>query len=510
MEAARALVGHVAVLLTSQLVTSLLGLVTVLLLPVYLGDQGLGRLAFAQSVCTVLGALTVLGTNLYIVREVATDRQRLSELLTASLVLRTPLWAVFALVISVILLARGTARDAMLVMGALFLVTLANVLNGVLASALQGLEEMRWRSVSAVGSSLVVLVAGLPLLILTRSPVWFCAALLAGALVGLGTNALYFVNHRLRLTWPSAATYRSLGIGAMPFLALAVSQGLYSQIDTIFTGLLTNEATVGWFAAASRLGTAVLLVPVVMTSALFPVMSRLISTQPSAAYESMRRTLLTVLLIAMPLAVGLATIGSPLFAFLHYPPPFSHSVPILAVMCASWILTAVVMVLGCGAMASRGQRTWALASVALLVVFAVLNLFLIPLAQLIWANGGIGAALANLLGELTLVVVGLMLMPSYLFGRRDVFYIGRVVLACLLMAVIVRASSGLWLPLSIAVGGLAYGISSVALRTLNIDDARAVIRLLRSRVLTDVSESSGQTPSLETTIGVVPAEATAG
>jgi O-antigen/teichoic acid export membrane protein len=494
MEAGRALVGHVAVLLTSQLVTSLLGLLTVLLLPVYLGDEGLGRLAFAQSVCTVLGALTVLGTNLYIVREVATDRHRLSELLTAGLVLRAPLWTVLALIISLFLVARGTARDVMLVMGALFFVTLANVLNGVLASALQGLEEMRWRSVSAVGSSLVVLVVGLPVLMLTRSPVWFCAALLAGALVGLGINAYYFVNRRLRLTWPSATTYRSLGIGAMPFLGLAVSQGLYSQIDTIFTGLLTSESTVGWFAAASRLGTAVLLVPVVMTSALFPVMSRLISTQPSAAYESMRRTLLTVLLIATPLATGLAAIGSPLFAFLHYPPPFSHSVPILAVMCVGWILTSIVMVLGCGAMASGGQRTWALASVALLVVFAVLNLFLIPLAQRWWMNGGIGAALANVIGELTLVVVGLVLMPSHLFGWRDIFYIGRVVLACLLMAVVVRASSGLWLPLSIAAGGLAYGIFSVALRTLNIDDLKAVIRLLKSRVSTDASEPTGQTP----------------
>jgi hypothetical protein len=109
-------------------------------------------------------------------------------------------------------------------------------------------------------------------------------------------------------------------------------------------------------------------------------------------------------------------------------------------------------------------------------------------------NGGIGAALANVIGELTLVVVGLVLMPSHLFGWRDIFYIGRVVLACLLMAVVVRASSGLWLPLSIAAGGLAYGIFSVALRTLNIDDLKAVIRLLKSRVSTDASEPTGQTP----------------
>lgn len=510
MEAARGLVGHVAVLLTSQLVTSLLSLLTVLLLPIYLGDVGLGRLAFAQSICGVLGALTVLGTNLYIVREVATDRRRLSELVTAGLLLRAPLWAVLALVIWFSLVARGTTRDAMLVMGVLILVTLANVLNGVLASALQGLEEMRWRSVAAVGSSLVVLLVGLPVLILTRSPVWFCAALLAGALAGLTINAYYFVSRRVGMTRPAAALYRNLAIGATPFLALAVSQGLYSQIDMIFTGLLTSEAAVGWFAAATRLGTAILLVPVVMTSALFPVMSRLMPTQPMAAYESMRRVLLAMLLIVAPLATGLAAIAAPLFVFLHYPRSFSHSVPILAVMSISWVLTAIVMVLGCAALTSGKQRAWAVASIGLLVVFAVLNLALIPLTQWFWANGGIGAALANLLGELIFVAVALAMMPRRLLTRRDVSYVGRVVLACLLMVVVVRATAELWLPLLIAISGIAYTIFSVGLQTLRIDDVRSAIRLLRSPVSTPTPASGQPSPIDEINLGVVPAKQVAG
>ncbi|HEU0168941.1 MAG TPA: oligosaccharide flippase family protein [Chloroflexota bacterium] len=507
MDASRALVGHVAVLLSSQVVTSLLGFLTVLLLPVYLGDVGLGRLAFAQSVCTVLGALTVAGTNLYIVREVAIDRRRSSELLAAGLVLRAPLWAIFAFAVWAFLNFRGTSRDAMLVLGALLAVTLVNVLNGVFASALQGLEQMRWRSVAAVASSVVVLVVGLPLLLWTRSPFWFCAALLAGALVGLGINAAYFVGRGLTLALPPRAAYRQLAIGAAPFLALAVSQGFYSQIDTILTGLLTNEATVGWFAAAARLGTAVLLVPVVMTSALFPVMSRLATTQPAAAFESMRRMLQTVLLMAMPLAAGLSAIGSPLFAFLHYPSSFSHSVPILIVLSASWILTAVVMVLGCAVIASGRQRAWAVASLGLLGLFGVLNLALIPLAQWLWANGGIGGALANFFGELAFVIVALTLVPGRVFGWRDAGYAGRVILASLLMVVVVLASSGWWLPLSIATGAVAYVLFSVALKTLTPADAKLVLRLLRESGSESVPEAPGQLASsgVKTTV-MAPAE----
>jgi O-antigen/teichoic acid export membrane protein len=478
MDAARPLVQHVAVLLSSQLITSVLGFLTVLLLPVYLGDAGLGELAFAQSVCTVLGAVAVAGTNLYIAREVAADRQRLPQLVAAGLVTRAPIWGVLVLAIWTYFSVRGTSRQAMVVLGVLFAVTLVNILNGVLTSALQGLEQMRWRSVSAVATSLVVLAAGLPLLLLTHSPVWFCVALLAGAVVGLGINATYFAYRRTGFRLPGRAAYIDLAVGAAPFLALAVSQGLYSQIDTIFMGLMTSDAAVGWFAAAARLSTAVLLVPVVMTSALLPVLTRLGASQPTASADALRRSMQAVLLLTMPMAAGLSAIGQPLFAFLHYPAAFSRSIPILVVLSASWVVTAVVMVLASAVVAQGRQRAWAIASVAMLVWFGLLNLVLIPLAARAWSNGGIGAAIANLAGELAFVAVALVVVREPVLRKRDISYYARVAIATAAMAVTVRMTP-LSLPLLVALGGLAYGAFSLLLRTLTFGEMRLVLQLVR-------------------------------
>ncbi len=479
MDAARALVGHVAVLLSSQMITSLLGFLTVILLPVYLGDAGLGQLAFAQSVCTVLGAVAVAGTNLYIVREVAANRSRTSQLIAAGLVMRAPVWAVLVAIIWIYFNVRGTSHQAMVVLGVLFAVTLLNILNGVLASVLQGLEEMRWRSVSAIATSVIVLLVGLPLLVWTHSPVWFCVALLSGAAAGLSFNAFYFVRQRLRLALPSRADYRELALGAVPFLALAVSQGLYSQIDTIFMGLMTSDAAVGWFAAAARLSTTVLLVPVVMTSALLPVLTRLGPDHQASAALALRRALQAVFVLAMPLAAGLSAVGQPLFAFLHYPETFSRSLPILVVLSAGWVVTAVVMVLACAVVASGRQREWAVASGAMLLLFGVLNLGLIPLATRLWSNGGIGAAIANLVGELAFAVVALAIVQVRFLGWRDAAYFARVTAATLAMVVVVRVAGGLSLPLLIAAGAVAYGLLSAALRTLTVGDVRSVVQLLR-------------------------------
>jgi len=237
----------------------------------------------------------------------------------------------------------------------------------------------------------------------------------------------------------------------------------------------------------------------------------LASDQPKAAYDSMRRILQVVLLLAVPLAAGLSAIGSPLFTLLHYPDSFSHSVPILAVLSAGWVLTAVVMVLACAVLASGRQRAWAIASLGLLGLFVLLNLVLIPLAQWLWANGGIGAALANLFGELVFVIIALALVPSRVFGWRDAGYAGRVILASLVMVVAVRGSSGLWLPVSIAAGGLTYALLSVALKTLTPADVKLALRLLRDSGPASVPEVLGEAQTLAAASTVMaPAEPIAG
>ena len=241
---------------------------------------------------------------------------------------------------------------------------------------------------------------------------------------------------------------------------------------------MTSDASVGWFAAAARLSTAVLLVPVVMTSALLPVLTRLGRSQPATSADALRRSLQVVLLLTMPMAAGLSAIAEPLFAFLHYPAAFSRSIPILVVLSASWVVTAAVMVLACAVVAQGRQRAWAIASVAMIGWFALLNLVLIPLAVRAWANGGIGAAIANFAGELAFGVVALVIVREPVLRKRDVAYYGRVAIATAAMVVIVRVAP-LSLPLLIALGGLAYAGFSLLLRTLTVGDMRLALQLVR-------------------------------
>ncbi len=493
MEAARSLTRHVTVLLTSQVASSLLSLALLLLMPIYLGDVGRGRFAFAQSIGSVIATLTTLGLGVYIVREVAADRRRLPELVWASLLVRTPIWLLVTAVV-LVLLARRLPFQAFGVVVAIAVVTLLNVWSDVFDAALRGLERMQRRSVALVTNSAVYLVLGLPILVWTRSPLALCAALFVGSSIALLINVSYFRGGRLPFSRPDVASYRSLALSAAPFLAMYAAQGLFSQLDTVLLGLLTNEATVGWYAVANALAISIMIVPSVMFSAALPVLARIASDREAMAATA-RRLLDLTLLVSLPLAVGLAVIAPRVFVFLHYPPIFSRSVPILVVQSATVAVSAVVTLFNTLIIGLGRERVWAYAVVGSLGLFLFLNAVLIPVGQVLGGNGGVGAAVANLLGEAIMLIVAIRLLPSGIPNLGNLSYALRVLLACLAMGLGAAVLAPLPLPLTVVLAGLVYAGASVLVRTLTLSDLRLLSRLVRAKAGDRLGEASSLTVS---------------
>jgi O-antigen/teichoic acid export membrane protein len=479
MQLARSLARNVVILLTSQVLTSLFGLVIVLVMPILLGEVGLGRFAFALSVCTILATLMTLGTSFHIVRDIAADHGRLPEVIASNISLRGIMWVVVGAAGLPFLLLRDVPRDEVILFVVLYVATLGTILNSVLSGALFGLERMGRTSVAAVADSVVELAMGLPLLILLHSPAAFAVAVLGGRMVNLAINAGSIRSLHLRFRRPTLRAYRALAVGGAPFLALAASQGIYSQVDTVMTGLLADAATVGWFAAAARLCPAVMLVPVVMIGALFPAMSRLMPVDPAAAGAALRRMLDLVVLLVLPMAVGLAAIAPRLFVFLGYPVAFQHSVPILMIMSAGCAVSAVGLVLAYAVVVAGRMAGWLCANLALLPILVMTNVILIPVAKGLWSNGGVGAAAATVVAESAVTLFTIWWLPRGLVTRANLSHGLRVLLASAPMGMLIVAGSRAPLPLVVIVASLVYVVVSLGLRTLSSADVRLLVRLLR-------------------------------
>ena len=465
--------------LATQIVSWGLTVAITLYLPAYAGAAGLGKLAFAASFATLFGVVVPLGTSTLLVKEIARDRARTGELLLAALILRLPLAALMTslAMLAVWLLGYSSQTRTLVLVSALGMCV--GTIGDVFAATLQGQENMTRQS----GGVLVNKFLGAALtigLILRHAPLWAIAAV--GIWTGLASLLVYALSFRPLLPTlrrPSAATVRQIALAGLPFMGWAVFQTLYGQTDPVVLKMVTNDATVGWYAAAFRLVGTTLFLPTALCTALLPTLSRLHREDAGEFRLLARRMLGLIMLCGVPIALVLLLLPDRLIALLHYPAGFRHSIPVLRVGGVGVLLWFAGGALGTTIFASDGQarmfRTAMMASL-LGIPACFVGAYV---GHHVWHNGAVGAITSDVVLETYLIGSYLRLVPPGTFNGESLRLIGRCALASLPMAALLAFLStqgwGLW---SLLPCTLVYLAMCVALRCLRVQDlamARQVI-----------------------------------
>jgi O-antigen/teichoic acid export membrane protein len=470
-------VRNVAVTLATQLLSWALTFAVTLSLPRYVGDAGLGKMAFAVSMAALFGTIIPLGTSTVLVREIARDRSRTGELLLAAIFLRIPLGLLMTgLLIGTISVLHAVSPNhyssltrTLVIIAALGMIVLA--LNDALASALQGQENLTRQNIAVLtekflSSSLLIL------LIFLRQPIWMLASVAVfTALASLTINLTAFRPLLPTLRWPQRETMRLLVLAGLPFFALGVFRMIYNQVDVPLLAFFTDDRTVGWYNIAIRLLGSTLFIPVALATALLPSLTRMHAESPERFLGALRRAMTLVILCAMPIAVPLIVLPRKiLLGFLHYPAAFAHSAPILAIYGVGVLLWYVSQITGTGLVVLDKQREMCRISVVALVLTVAGCLVLIPLANRVWHNGGIGAALTDVSVEVYMNAAFLMALPRGTFDMKAVRVFGRSLVAVVPMAVLMLLLHGAFQWAGALAGVAIYGALCYALGCLSRDD----------------------------------------
>ncbi|MEI6150617.1 MAG: oligosaccharide flippase family protein, partial [bacterium] len=251
----------------SQVITWVLSWFLLVLLPRYLGDSGFGKLFFAFSYCGIFSTLINLGVNMFLVREVAVlhpdpelppeenaRRQAgLQALLSNVLTIKVALAAlVFVLQAALIYcLPYDTAtRHTVLVIG---LGSCLGAITVTLSGAFQGLESMLAPNLVQIAEK-VIITGGCALLLWNGSglrPICWVHTAAAGVSFAL-LLALLTRHVRFGFAW-DRVLLRRIFLGGLPFLIWVIFGEIYLRIDVMMLSLMTSDAVVGWYGAATRL-----------------------------------------------------------------------------------------------------------------------------------------------------------------------------------------------------------------------------------------------------------------
>jgi O-antigen/teichoic acid export membrane protein len=439
-----------------------------------LGPVGTGRYATAGAIFLWFDIIANFGLDMYLMREVARDLTRGRQLLANTTVLRLALFGAVWPLLGVFLPGRQALGEPLAAetVWAVVLLT-AGLLPGSVANGLAALFRACEKheipaaiqtvtTIIKVTLGVLVLVGGMGIVglagaaILTNVATLVILAILARRLVWPGLPP-----GRVRIQWP---LQRTMLVESWPLMASLLLQALFFGINLLLLQRLQSDQVVGWYDAARKWVDALNIVPQFFTFAVFPVMSRQAAQDRSGLQRSYRLSVKLLTMIALPAAVVVAVLATPLVGALSGARFLPHGATILQMLIWSiafgWInsLTNYVLI------ALNRQRYVLLASAARVVFTIAANLLLVR-ALSYFASAWIITA-----GELLLLVLFTLDLRRQMGPVGWVPALGRPALAGLVMGVtgwaVGLVSPLLAVPLSLVV----YLLALVVLRVLTAQE----------------------------------------
>jgi O-antigen/teichoic acid export membrane protein len=450
-------------LLTTQPFTWAASLVTTALVPHYLGEGGFGQLAVITTITALGGAIASLGMQDYMKRRIAMHPSRVAADASAAILLVSGAAALIAAGLFFVLPLLGSSTAERTALGIALCGMIVQAAQGVVMAVLVGQERharYAWLNAASVvinaGAGVAVLAAG-------GGVVGYLATSTIATAILTG---IFWRYSEIELVWADwLSTARELFFGGLPFLGWNVARLVRAQIDIVLVGLLLHAQAAGWLAAAYRIIGVVVFFPTVITTPLLPVLSREVGD--SATFQRvLRRSTTTVLTFTIPAAGFIIALAPTVPDLLGWAPGFHHAIPLMMILAIQQPLIAVDMVLGTALIALGRERPWLSVMVIAAVFNPGFNLVAIPLADQLFQNGAMGAAVVEVATEMVMLAGALILLPRGMLDRSSASEWIRILLAGALLTLAVVALRDLSLPIAMVVGGLVFLAAAFGLRVL--------------------------------------------
>ena len=474
---------NVLTTLASQLLSWGMTFVLTVYLTRYIGAGGLGVLTLAGSFAGIFGVAIALGTSTVLTRDIARDTTRTAELTLAALAMRLPIGLLSIGAGWAVAYALGYGPFVRLLVVVALAAMLVGMLNDALGSALRGLQEIPRQNAAALADKAVMSVL-VVLLIRGHAPLWMLAGTGGvSAFVALLVNASAFGPYWKSLQWPSAVTIRALARQGVPFLTTAIFVAVYGNCDALLMSKLSSFEAIGWYGLAKRLGATTLFLPIALTGAMLPALSRVYHEDRRAFDGAAQRMFNFIVICAVPFAAVLIMAPGRIIALVtNDSAGFAPAAPVLMILGAAIILWFVSQAAATVLIASDRQAALSRITAVSALICVPVTGTLIFVTQHALHNGAIGAVLGDALIEAYMVTAYLRALPAGSMGGGSFGTLARAAAAALPLVGLFYLVHDRYGLLLLVPGLLLYIPLCWLLRCLHPSDVQMVRQIVRGRV----------------------------
>lgn len=358
----------------------------------YLGPTKFGLLSYAQSFVALFAAVSTLGLDQILVRELVKNPDQERELLGTAFVLRL-LGATATLGILTIAV-NFTSNDAytnalIFIIGSATVFQAFKVIDLYFQAKVISKYAVLANMISVSVSSLVKII-----LILYNAPlIDFAWVVLFDSCV-LAMGYMYFFKKRTasRLQFLKIRTNIAFSLlkNSWPLIISGLAVTIYMRIDQVMIKNMLDNRAVGQYAAAIRLSEIWYVIPVVTSSSLFPAIINAKRINEELYYDRLQRLYELMLILSLSIVLPMSLLSNPIVKLL-YGVQYNDAAEVLMVH----IWAAIFVFLGCASsrwLLAENLQIFSLFNTGIGAITNIaLNYFLIK----IW--GIVGAAWATLL-----------------------------------------------------------------------------------------------------------------
>lgn len=459
-----------------HVLTKSLAFVSFILLAKYLGTQIFGVYNYAFALTALFIPLCDLGMDTYLMREVPRlGKEEIPRQLGAVLSWKGLLTFLVFLAMSLtggILDVFGTERFFIVVLAGL--ITLLRTYWTTFASFFRAIDRVGYET----GMLSLARIAEFIVIVLSISlDAGLLSLLSVMAVVNIvfvsGTHILV----RTRFTRPimvgDFAHMISIFRGGLPFALATIFSAIYFNFDTVLISKYVGDEAAGIYRAAYNLIFPLTMFGLAISGAVFPFASQNYRTHPREVEEVIRRSVIQLAMISLPIAVA-TTMFSGEIVHLLFAPEYAESAACLAILV--WFLPIVFLTnLYGNTLGAIDQQSFVLKVTILSAVFNVAaNFALVPLyAQ-------VGASIVIVLTALLGFVFLFFRMRGTIRSAVPIQALIRIALAGVFMLPLLLFRSDVHVVLLLLLSVVLYFGALLLLRALSLGDLKNIALSLKS------------------------------
>lgn len=457
----------------SQLLISALSFVLMICIARYFGEAEFGIYNFALSFASLFTVFADIGISQLLIRDIARNKKITSEYFTNISIIKIIL-SVFTL--SLIVLTINIMHYPSDIVYIVFVFGIYTVLSSfaqMIMSIFQAFEKMEYVAALTTIEKIIIISLGIFVLFCGYGLLELAYVYVFASIINL-IISLIFVLKKITKPLPkiNLSLWKTLTIKSLPFGLNSLFALLFFRIDTVFLSILKDEIAVGIYSAAyNPLLVLSTIISGMISSAIYPVMSRYFIYSRDSLENFTILTSKYMAIVGFPIAVGCFVLADK-FIGLFYAGQYSNSIvafQILAVFIPIRLISGVTGTL----LTSINKQNIRAFCVCLAAIFNILlNLALIP------SLSYLGASIATVLSELLLFIIYLY------FANKDYKlklenHVIKPLIASLIMGALLVYIKGINLLLIIILAILTYFIILILMKTFTSDDKYVLRQILR-------------------------------